>query len=84
MTCTGKPTLVPIGTPNLMDVPAALRRLAGELESGDEPGAVCALVVLVDADGEIVINGYGKVGTAATIIGNLHLAMMQLIRGSDE
>jgi len=69
--------VIPIGTPNLLDVPASLRRLAEMLESGDEPGAMHAIVVAVDGSGEIRVYGYGKVGTRAHEVGTLQMAVFQ-------
>ena len=57
--------LIPIGTPNLKDVPASLRRLADMLEKGDEPEAMHAIIVAVDGYGEIRVYGYGAVGVRA-------------------
>ena len=49
--------LIPIGVPNLKDVPDSLRRLADMLEKGDEPRAMHAMVVAVDVDGDGEIGG---------------------------
>ena len=59
---------VPIGTPNLRDVPDALRRLADRLEVGDERPTTHAIVVLVDEHGEIRVYGYGDVGNRANVL----------------
>ena len=70
--------VIPIGTPNLKDVPASLRMLAEKIESGDLPGAVHAIVVAVDADEAITIYGYGEVGTRAHAVGTLQMAVVNL------
>ena len=78
-----KPKLVQIGTPNLRDVPASLRRLADQIEAGECPAAEAAIVVAVDPDEEITIYGYGSVGSVAAVIGNLFLAANLLARMGD-
>ena len=70
--------LIPIGTPNLKDVPASLRRLADMLEKGDEPEAMHAIVVAVDGYGEIRVYGYGAVGVRAHEVGTLYMAALKL------
>jgi hypothetical protein len=70
--------VIPIGTPNLKDVPASLRMLAEKIESGDLPEAVHAIVVAVDADEAITIYGYGEVGTRAHTVGTLQMAVVNL------
>ncbi len=70
--------VIPIGTPNLKDVPASLRRLAEMLESGDEPEAMHAIVVAVDGYGEIRVYGYGEVGARAHEVGTLQMAVLKL------
>lgn len=70
--------VIQLGTPNLKDVPASLRRLAELLESGEEPEACHAIVVAVDGYGEIRVYGYGEVGTRANEIGTLYTAILKL------
>jgi len=70
--------VIPIGTPNLKDVPASLRRLAEMLENGEEPEAMHAIVVAVDGFGEIRVYGYGAVGTRAHEVGTLQMAALKL------
>ena len=71
-------SLVPIGTPNLRDVPAGLRLLAGKLESGDVPAGETAVVVVVSPAGDLEVYGYGALGPAATVVGTLQLAIVLL------
>jgi hypothetical protein len=70
--------VIELETPNLMDVPASLRKLADMLESGEEPESMHAIVVSVDGFGEIRVYGYGKVGTRANEIGTLFQAALKL------
>ena len=70
--------LVPIGTPNLRDVPAGLRLLAEKLESGDVPAGETAVVVVVSPDGGLEVYGYGALGLTSTVVGTLQLAIALL------
>lgn len=69
-----RPKIVDIGTPNLRDVTAGLRRLSDQIEAGECPAAEAAIVVAVDPDEEVVIYRYGAVGSVAAVIGNLFRA----------
>lgn len=69
--------VIPIGTPNLQDVPASLRRLADMIEAGTEPKADHAIVVAM-TDGNIAIYGYGNVGDRAHEAGCLQMAVIKL------
>lgn len=70
--------VIPIGTPNLKDVPDSLRLLAEMLENGKEPEAMHAIVVAVDVHGEIRVYGYGAVGGTAHEVGTLQMAVLKL------
>lgn len=72
-----KPKIVPIGTPNLMDVPASLRMLADQIESGEVPKSDHAIIIS-SCDGELSIYGYGAVKDRAHEIGCLQMAMIKL------
>lgn len=69
--------VVPIGTPNLMDVSESLRMLADQIADGEVPKADHVIVVAM-ANGAIDIYGYGEVGTRAHEIGCLHMAIIKL------
>ena len=69
--------IVPIGTPNLMDVPASLRMLADKMESTDEPNADHVIVVSMTG-GDMRIYGYGAVEGRAHEIGCLHMAIIKM------
>lgn len=73
-----KLSIVQLGVPNLNDVPDSLRRLADAMERGEEPAAVHAMIVAVDEAGGMVTYGYGAVGNAASEVGLLHMAAMQI------
>jgi hypothetical protein len=63
---------------NLTDVPACLRVLADKMENGDvRPSAHC-IVVSEGPDGGIDLYGYGEVGTRATEVGLLQMAVVQM------
>lgn len=68
--------LVPIGAPNLRDVPASLRRLADQLESGEQPAAEAAIVVLVEASKNLQVYPMGSALSDAAVVGTLHFASM--------
>ena len=70
--------VVDIPTPDLMDVPASLRRLADLIESGEEPAYTHAIVVCESDDGRMRLYGYGKVGDRAREIGTLYMAALQM------
>lgn len=70
--------IVPIGTPNLMDVPASLRMLADKMESSDEPNADHVIVIAMK-DGDMMIYGYGTVEGRAHEIGCLHMAIIKMV-----
>lgn len=70
--------VVRLATPNLKDVPNSLRNLAEVFEEGDEFQAEHAIVVAVDADGELRTYGYGAVGNRAHEIGVLQMAIIQM------
>jgi hypothetical protein len=71
------PKIVPIGTPNLKEVPASLRMLAEQIESGKVPKAEHVIIVAV-SDGDMQIYGYGTVENRAHEIGCLHMAILKL------
>lgn len=52
--------VVPIGTPNLKEVPNNLRALADRLESGDYQQAAAAIAIVIGEDGDMRIYGYGE------------------------
>jgi hypothetical protein len=70
--------IVSLPQPDLMNVPASLRRLADQMEIGEMMGAVRALVVAVDANGELSIFGYGEVGDRASEVGLLYMAAIEM------
>lgn len=76
--------VVDIGTPNLKDVPESLHNLAHEMENGDMPPAVHAIVVWRDDEGNLYTHGSGEIGPAQHEVGMLYMAAMQMAMGSDE
>ena len=76
---SAKPKIVQIGTPNLRDVPEALRRLADQIDAGECEAAESAIVVLVDQNGDRGVYGYGAIGTTAAVVGNLFGAATMLV-----
>ena len=78
MTAKDGPNIVPIGTPNLRDVPNMLRRLADMMESGEVDKAVHAIVVTDDDVGKVDVYGYGNVGALTNEIGLLQMAVIKL------
>lgn len=70
--------VVKLEQPNLRDVPASLRRLAQQMEDGTVNAATHAIVVAVDANGEIEVYGYGDIGNRAHEVGVLQMAAMSL------
>ena len=76
-----KPALnvVTLNQPDLMNVPESLRRLAGQMESGEVNAAVHVAVVAEDANGEINTYGYGAIsGTVKEVVGLLHMAAFKM------
>ena len=71
------PKIVPIGTPNLKDVPASLRMLAEQIESGIVPEAEHIIVVAM-TDGDMAVYGYGTVENRAHEIGCLQMAIIKM------
>lgn len=51
--------VVEIGTPNLADIPAMLRRNADLIESGEAPRPIGAVLVTENEDGTIGLYGFG-------------------------
>ena len=70
--------LVELKQPNLMDVPAGLRRLADQMDRGEAGKAVHAIVVAVDANGELDCYGFGEVGDRAHETGLLQLGVIHM------
>jgi len=72
------PKLVTLPTINFANVPAALRNLADLIERGDSPASAHCIVVSEGEDGEIALYGYGQVGTRATEVGLLQMAVIAM------
>jgi hypothetical protein len=52
----------------LTDVAGRLRKLADQIESGEQPARI-AVIVLVDEHDETSVLGYGAIGTSAEALG---------------
>lgn len=63
---------------NLADVPACLRALADKIEKGEAPESAHCIVVSECPDGEITLYGYGEIGTRATEVGLLQMAVLKM------
>ena len=63
----------PISTP-LTDVPGRLRKLADDIESGEQSARI-AIIVVVDNHDETSVLGYGDIGTSAEALGWMVRAM---------
>lgn len=69
---------LPIDTP-LTDVPGRLRKLAQQIEAGEQPGRI-AIVVTVDDDGRTHLYGFGEIGRSAEALGWLVRALREDVR----
>lgn len=73
-----KMKVVPLGTHNVKDVPASLRKLAKAMEEGKVPNPIHAIVVSVDENGDMFLFHYGTSTTVSQEIGTLFMAAQQL------
>ena len=71
---------VPIGVPNLKDVPRMLRNLADQIESGSKPALdMAVLVARQEHDGGVVVFGWGEVPNAVTACGLLQWGIQRIV-----
>ena len=71
---------VPIGVPNLRDVPRMLRNLAEQIESGHKPALDMAVMVArQEHDGGVVVFAWGDVPNAVTACGLLQWGIQRIV-----
>ncbi len=70
---------IPIGVPNLRDVPGMLSKLADDIDAGRKPSIDMAVLVGRQTDGSIVCYGWGDVPNMVTAVGLLQWGIAHLI-----
>ena len=75
---------VPIGVPNLRDVPRMLRKLADDIDAGRKPALDMAVLVGREDGGDIACYGWGDVPNAITAVGLLHWGIQTFVLEPEE